>query len=743
MGKTDKKTENILYKKLWDIANDVRGRINLWDFKNYVLGTLFYKYISDNQINYIHKFFSIEFERFADENIILDSNFKDNIAENLGYYIQPSSLFSNVCQYIEKIDEDFLPAYMNMLFKNIEDSGSKFSHQMNGIFSSFVIEDIRLGKTAKARKQVIVDLFKSINSLDFLNNRNIDILGSAYEYLMKLYVSNSGNSSGEYFTPASLSNLLMRLATNNKSSTRNVYDFAAGSGGLLLKSIDVLGKDNIGHIYGQEVDSTTYNLCRMNMIMHGIDYNKFHIAHDDTLTRPAFLKEKPFETIVANYPFSVTWKGKDIPQISSDKRFKSVGVIPPKQNADYAFILHALNYLADDGTAAIICYPGILYRDRFEEETIIRKYLIENRYIDCVIRLPKNIFFGTDVEGSIIVLKKNKLDATVLFIDASNEYEKEDNKNVLSNDNIKNIIKLYNDRCDKANKARKVDINTLKNNGYKLDVNRYIIQHGNSQSNINKAFEIKEINDELEIYKKLDKTYEEKIRNFTDKFADNNLINILKEADDTNTKKSALWEVTKYNINIKSATIGDYSKHKFPVKRYAAKELEELETDNGDIKLLTSTKSEKYTSREIVCGMDITNEEIIAISRGGYCHIQYFKGDFISSDNLILTSLDKNKLDVKYLYFVLKNQSDYISSLYRGAGVKHPDLECLMNIKIPIPSLKIQHMIAELLELYEKEIEIKQKIHELFIKQQKSYGDFFMQTLEEKYKNQYKFLDIV
>lgn len=413
-----------LHKAIWSIADDLRGSVDGWDFKQYILGIMFYRYISENITNYINDGERKAGDTTFDYAKLKDSEAeseRDNLVKEKGFFILPSELFCNVCK-IAKNDEN-LNETLEKIFNNIENSakGAESEDDFSGLFDDIDVNSNKLGSTVAKRNEKLVKILDGIASIKLGNyqDNNIDAFGDAYEFLMSMYASNAGKSGGEFYTPQEVSELLTKLAIVGKTSVNKVYDPACGSGSLLLKSAKILGKDNVRNgFFGQEINLTTYNLCRINMFLHDIDYDKFDIACEDTLTSPQHWDDEPFEVIVSNPPYSIKWAGDDNAVLINDPRYSPAGVLAPKNNADYAFIMHSLAWLATNGVAAIVCYPGILTRTNNRAEPKIRKYLIDNNFVDCIIQLPSNLFFGTDIATCIMVLRKGKKDNNVLFIDA-------------------------------------------------------------------------------------------------------------------------------------------------------------------------------------------------------------------------------------------------------------------------------------------------------------------------------------
>ena len=471
-----------IHRSIWAIADELRGAVDGWDFKNYVLGTMFYRYISENLTAYINKGEidagnkDFDYAKMSDEEAEIA---RDGLVQEKGFFILPSELFENV--RIKAADDDNLNVTLQKVFRNIEDSskGSSFENSFSHLFDDFDVNSNKLGGTVAKRNERLVKLMDGIASMNLgsVENHSIDAIGDAYEYLMSMYASNAGKSGGEFFTPAEVSELLTKLGTVGKKKVNKVYDPACGSGSLLLKAIKILGKESVVlGFFGQEINVTTYNLCRINMFLHDLTPDKFDIACDDTLVNPYenHWNEEPFELIVSNPPYSIKWAGDDNPILINDPRFSPAGVLAPKSKADMAFIMHSLAWLAPNGTAAIVCFPGIMYRGGAEQK--IRKYLVDNNFIDCIIQLPSNLFFGTSIATCIMVMKKGKKDNDFLFIDASNEYVKVTNNNKLTSENIDHIVESFIKREDKEYFCKLVSYEDIKEQNYNLSVSTYVEQ---------------------------------------------------------------------------------------------------------------------------------------------------------------------------------------------------------------------------------------------------------------------------
>ncbi len=486
-----------LHKAIWNIANDLRGSVDGWDFKQYVLGFMFYRYISENIANYInageHATGNIGFDYAA----LADADAEQaraDMVKTKGFFILPSQLFVNV-RRMAKSNPD-LNEMLEKTFKAIERSalGSASEANFKGLFDDIDVNSNKLGASVERRNEKLVKLLDSIGDMKLGNyqDNTIDAFGDAYEFLMGMYASNAGKSGGEYFTPQEVSELLTRLTIVGKTEVNKVYDPACGSGSLLLKFAKILGRDNVRQgFFGQEINLTTYNLCRINMFLHDIGYEKFDIANEDTLTKPMHWDDEPFEAIVSNPPYSTKWEGSDNPLLINDTRFSPAGILAPKSYADMAFIMHSLSWLATNGVAAIVCFPGIFYRGGAEQK--IRKYLVENNFVDCIIQLPSNLFFGTSIATCIMVLKKSKVGDDVLFIDAGAECVKVTNNNKLTQNNIENIVRIFTKRKDIAYTAKIVKNAGIAENDFNLSVSTYV-----EKEDTREKIDINELNKQID-----------------------------------------------------------------------------------------------------------------------------------------------------------------------------------------------------------------------------------------------------
>ena len=494
-----------LHRTIWKIANDLRGSVDGWDFKQYVLGMLFYRFISENITDYlnqlVHKTGNVDFDYLKIDDATAE-NARQSTIEAKGFYILPSELFENV-RAKAKSDRN-LNETLETVFKHIESSamGYDSENDLKGLFDDVDVNSNKLGGTVSKRNELLVKLLDAVGDMNLGNfqDNNIDAFGDAYEFLMQMYASNAGKSGGEFYTPQEVAELLAKITVVGKTEVNKVYDPCCGSGGLLLKFAKILGKENIRQgFFGQEINITTYNLCRINMFLHDINFEKFNIAHGDTLIDPQHWDDEPFEAIVSNPPYSTKWAGDSNPLLINDPRFSPAGVLAPKSKADLAFTMHMLSWLATNGTAAIVEFPGVLYRGGAEQK--IRKYLIDNNYIDCIIQLPANLFFGVSIATCIIVLKKLKTDNATLFIDASKESVHSGNKEKLAQENIDKILDAYVERKDAEYFARLVPKAEIAANDYNIAVSSYI-----QQEDTREVVDIRKLNAEItEIVKREDK----------------------------------------------------------------------------------------------------------------------------------------------------------------------------------------------------------------------------------------------
>ncbi len=483
-----------LQAKIWRIANDVRGSVDGWDFKQFVLGALFYRFISENFTNYIEGGDeSIDYTKLSDD--VITPEIKDDAIKTKGYFIYPSQLFVNIAKSANTNPN--LNTDLKAIFDAIESSANGYPSEpdIKGLFADFDTTSTRLGNTVENKNSRLASVLKGVEELNFGNfeDNQIDLFGDAYEFLISNYAANAGKSGGEFFTPQHVSKLIAQLAMHKQEKVNKIYDPAAGSGSLLLQAKKHFDNHIIEEgFYGQEVNHTTYNLARMNMFLHNINYDKFNIALGNTLIDPHYGDEKPFDAIVSNPPYSIKWIGDDDPTLINDDRFAPAGVLAPKSKADFAFVLHALSYLSSKGRAAIVCFPGIFYRGGAEQK--IRKYLVENNFVETIISLAPNLFYGTPIAVTILVLSKHKAENKTQFIDASGEdfFKKVTNNNVLTDRHIERIMEIFDSKEDIEYVSKTIDNSKITENDYNLSVSAYVETKDHREQ-----FDIVELNTEV------------------------------------------------------------------------------------------------------------------------------------------------------------------------------------------------------------------------------------------------------
>lgn len=486
-----------LQNQIWKIANDVRGSVDGWDFKHFVLGTLFYRFISENFSNYIEAGDeSINYAELPDS--VITPEIKEDAIKTKGYFIYPSQLFKNIAKAAN--DNENLNTDLAAIFSAIESSANGYPSEQDikGLFADFDTTSNRLGNTVENKNSRLAAVLKGVEGLKLegeFEDSEIDLFGDAYEFLISNYAANAGKSGGEFFTPQTVSKLIAQLAMHKQDKVNKIYDPAAGSGSLLLQAKKHFDNHIIEEgFYGQEINHTTYNLARMNMFLHNINYDKFHIVLGNTLENPQLGDDKPFDAIVSNPPYSIKWKGSDDPTLINDDRFAPAGVLAPKSKADFAFVLHALSYLSSKGRAALVCFPGIFYRGGAEQK--IRKYLVDNNFVETVISLAPNLFFGTSIAVNILVLSKSKIDTKTQFIDATSKdfFKKETNNNVLVDTHIENIMKMFDTKEEVAHVATTIDNTKIAENDYNLSVSSYV-----EAKDTREKIDITELNKEVAI----------------------------------------------------------------------------------------------------------------------------------------------------------------------------------------------------------------------------------------------------
>jgi type I restriction enzyme M protein len=496
---TKEQERSALHDTIWKIANELRGSVDGWDFKHFVLGTLFYRFISENFTNYIEgDDESISYANLSDD--VITPEIKDDAIKTKGYFIYPSQLFLNVTETANTNPN--LNTDLKTIFNAIESSANGYPSEedIKGLFADFDTTSSRLGNTVENKNSRLAAVIKGVEKLNFKNfeDSEIELFGDAYEFLIGNYAANAGKSGGEFFTPVHVSKLIAKLAMHKQEKVNKIYDPACGSGSLLLQAKKQFDNHIIEEgFFGQEINHTTFNLARMNMFLHNINYDKFNIVLGDTLKDPQLGDDKPFDAIVSNPPYSIKWIGDDDPTMINDDRFAPAGVLAPKSKADFAFVLHALSYLSSKGRAALVCFPGIFYRGGAEQK--IRKYLVDNNYVETIISVAPNLFYGTSIAVTLLVLSKHKTENTTQFIDASGEgfFKKVTNNNMITDVHIEKIMELFDSKKDVDHVAKSVDNTAIAANDYNLSVSSYVEAKDNRAK-----IDIKELN------KKVTKTVE-------------------------------------------------------------------------------------------------------------------------------------------------------------------------------------------------------------------------------------------
>ncbi|NHA86426.1 type I restriction-modification system subunit M [Helicobacter pylori] len=670
---------NELHNTIWKVANELRGSVDGWDFKQYVLGILFYRYISENMANHHNEYErkldpSFDYASLSDEEAEI---VRKSTIEEKGFFIPPSALFCNVLKNAPS-NEDLNVTLQN-IFTEIEKSslGTPSEENVKGLFADLDVNSNKLGSSHSKRVEKLTKILQAIGGMQLgdYQQSGIDVFGDAYEYLMAMYASNAGKSGGEYFTPQEVSELFAKIALHNQESVNKVYDPCCGSGSLLLQFSKVLGDKNVSKGYfGQEINLTTYNLCRINMFLHDINYSKFHIALGDTLLDPKHEDDEPFDAIVSNPPYSTKWAGDKDPILINDERFSPAGVLAPKNAADLAFTMHMLSYLSNSGTAAIVEFPGVLYRGNAESK--IREYLVKNNFIDCVIALPDNLFFGTSIATCILVLKKNKQDDTTLFIDASKEFVKEGKKNKLKEHNREKILQTYTERKAIKHFSALATMEKIQENDYNLSVNRYV-----EQEDTKEIIDIKALNSEIsQIVEK-----QSALRN--------SLESIIKELEEGKMHKIERLLQTLAPKGVGFRKIGEICLIKRG--RVIAKKILQ---ENG--------KYPVYSSQTLNNGIlgfidtyDFDGEFLTWTTDGAYAGSVFYRNGRFSITNVcgLLQVIQDNILH-KYLYYILQ----ITASLHVSSGMGNPKLmsAVMQQITIPIPPLEIQQEIVKILDQF-------------------------------------------
>jgi len=646
-----------LRAKIWRIANDVRGSVDGWDFKQFVLGTLFYRFISENFTNYIEGGEEgIEYAKLSDD--VITPEIKDDAIKTKGYFIYPSQLFVNVAKKANTNPN--LNTDLKAIYDAIESSANGYPSEpdIKGLFADFDTTSTRLGNTVESKNNTLAKVLKGIEELDFGNfeNNEIDLFGDAYEFLISNYAANAGKSGGEFFTPQHVSKLIAQLAMHKQEKVNKIYDPAAGSGSLLLQAKKHFDNHIIEEgFYGQEVNHTTYNLARMNMFLHNINYDKFNIALGNTLIDPHYGDEKPFDAIVSNPPYSIKWIGDDDPTLINDDRFAPAGVLAPKSKADFAFVLHALSYLSSKGRAAIVCFPGIFYRSGAEQK--IRKYLVDNNFVESVISLAPNLFFGTSISVTILVLSKHKTENKTQFIDASGEdfFKKETNNNVLNDNHIAKIMETFDTKEDKEYVSKSIDNSKIAENDYNLSVSSYVEAKDNREK-VNIISLNQDISESVNKINGLQTNIDALIK----KISDSSSINKMLEGVPVEWKN--LDEVT-------SVLRGRR------LTRELLSNSEQYPVFHGGLEPLGYYSSFNRPANSVM----IIN---VGASAGT---VGYSSVDFWSSDGCYSIE-HSDKLNSKFLYYFLLGEQHFLKSRVRKAGIPTLDAFVIEKIQIPIPN---------------------------------------------------------
>ena len=680
---TSTKQRAELQRQIWQIANDVRGSVDGWDFKQYVLGTLFYRFISENFANYIEGGDeSINYAKIADNNENLTA-IKDDAIRTKGYFIYPSQLFANIAAEANKNEN--LNTDLAAIFSAIESSANGYPAEVDikGLFTDFDTTSTRLGNTVKDKNTCLTAVLKGVAGLKigkFEDNEN-DLFGDAYEFLISNYAANAGKSGGEFFTPQNVSKLIAQLAMHGQASVNKIYDPAAGSGSLLLQA----KKHFDAHIiedgfFGQEINHTTFNLARMNMFLHNINYDKFNMKLGNTLTEPHFGDDKPFDAIVSNPPYSVKWLGSDDPTLINDERYAPAGVLAPKSKADFAFVLHALNYLSSKGRAAIVCFPGIFHRGGAEQK--IRKYLVDNNYVETVISLAPNLFFGTTIAVNILVLSKHKANTTTQFIDASNLFKKETNNNLLTdsgeNNHIEQIMNAFDSKIDDEYFAKSVEYDVIAKTNYNLSVSTYV-----EAKDTREVINITKLNAEI----KTTVARIEKLRAEID-------ITVSKVVGSSN--ESFMDKLLK-NTEVKWETVGEVIEYEQPTK-YLVESKGYSDMFNTPVLTAGKTFILGYTNETE--GIYNASESPVVIFDDFTTANKWVDFDFKakSSAMKMITSKDESELLLKYVYYWL----NALPSDLNDGDHKRQWISNFSNKQIPIPHIDIQVKIVNILDHFTK-----------------------------------------
>ena len=722
-----------LHKTIWRIANDLRGSVDGWDFKSYVLGMLFYRFISENLSSYINAYErqrsgSSDFN-YADLSDEIAERGRKPMVEEKGFYILPSELFVNLRARARS--DDNLNETLHRIFSNIETSaaGTESERDMKGLFDDIDVNSAKLGSTVAKRNAKLVKLLDAIGDLplndvsDFSQN-SIDLFGDAYEYLMTMYASEAGKSGGEFFTPQEVSQLLARITVVGKTSVGKVYDPACGSGSLLLKFAKVLGKEHV-HLgfYGQEINLTTYNLCRINMFLHNINFEEFDIAHGDTLIDPEHLDDGPFEAIVSNPPYSIQWEGKNNPLLINDPRYSPAGVLAPPSKADLAFTMHILWSLSVDGVAAIVEFPGVLYRGGAEQK--IRQYLIDHNFVDAVIQLPPDLFFGTTIATCIIVLKKSKQDEGILFIDASDEFVRSGNKNKLSEENQQKILDAYTDRKSIDYFAQFVHRLDVADQDHNLAVSSYVIEEDTREK-----IDIKLLNARIALIVMRQQKLRQKIQE---------IIMDLERRSGLNTIEGLIEKLCPEGVEfVELQEIFDIKNGYTPSKKNP-----DYWTDGSipwfrmeDIRKngrVLNDSIQHVTPEAVKRGVLFPANSIIMATTATIGEHALITVDSLANQRFTFLSKKVNRsidLDMKFMFYYGYILGDWCKRNTNTASFPSVNMKKFKKFSIPVPPLEVQNAIVEILDTFtalqqelEAELEKRKKQYEYYREEQLSFDD--------------------
>lgn len=702
-----------LQAKIWKIANDVRGSVDGWDFKQFVLGTLFYRFISENFINYIEGGDdSVDYASYEDDK--LPAEIKDDAIKTKGYFIYPSQLFVNIAKTANTNTN--LNTDLAAIFTAIESSANGYPSErdIKGLFADFDTTSTRLGNTVENKNSRLAAVIKGVEELNFGNfeDNQIDLFGDAYEFLISNYAANAGKSGGEFFTPQHVSKLIAQLAMHKQTTVNKIYDPAAGSGSLLLQAKKHFDNHLIEEgFFGQEINHTTYNLARMNMFLHNINYDKFNIILGDTLQNPQLGDDKPFDAIVSNPPYSVKWIGSDDPTMINDDRFAPAGVLAPKSKADFAFVLHALSYLSSKGRAALVCFPGIFYRSGVEQK--IRKYLVDNNFVETIIALAPNLFYGTPIAVTILVLSKHKADNTTQFIDVSGDdfFKKVTNNNMMTDAHIDKVMQMFDSKEEVAHVTTTIDNSKIAENDYNLSVSSYVTPKDNHEK-----IDIDKLNTELA--KSVGK------------------IDDLRTQIDTLVKREQLFSFEKGEVDWKSLDeIGEFQRGKRFVKTDLLSEgvptihYGEMYTHYGT----WADKTKSFVSKELVESKKLRTAQkgdVVIVAAGETIEDIGQGTAWLGDEGVVIHDACfsyRSPLNAKYVsYFTRSRQfHDQIRRHISSGKISSINSKGLSKVVIPIPTAKEQEHIVTILDKLDvltsslskelpKEIELRQKQYEYY-----------------------------